>query len=76
MMILEGIARFVLELLRVEPAVWHVRLGGQTYGWSISMILGLLIAVAGVVMWNLLPPLRRSRTACAGTPETRGSEVR
>ncbi|MGD1276200.1 MAG: prolipoprotein diacylglyceryl transferase [Tepidisphaeraceae bacterium] len=68
MMILEGIARFVLELLRVEPAVWHVRLGGQTYGWSISMILGLLIAVAGVVMWNLLPPLRRSRTACAGTP--------
>jgi len=54
MMILEGIARFVLELLRVEPAVWWQQVGGHVYGWSISMILGLLIALAGVAMWSAL----------------------
>jgi phosphatidylglycerol:prolipoprotein diacylglycerol transferase len=51
MMILEGIARFVLELIRVEPAVWTPHVGGQAYGMSISMILGLTIAVAGIAMW-------------------------
>jgi phosphatidylglycerol:prolipoprotein diacylglycerol transferase len=54
MMMLEGVARFVLELVRVEPPVWTVHIGVHTYGWSISMFLGLAVAAAGVVMWEIL----------------------
>jgi phosphatidylglycerol---prolipoprotein diacylglyceryl transferase len=46
MMILEGIARFTLELLRVEPSV--MRIG--SIGFSLSMLLGILIALGGVVL--------------------------
>lgn len=51
MLMLEGVARFELELIRVEPAVWTIHWHGQDYGMSISMILGPLIALAGAVMW-------------------------
>jgi phosphatidylglycerol---prolipoprotein diacylglyceryl transferase len=54
MLMLEGLARFELELIRVEPAVWTLHWHGQDYGMSISMILGLLICVTGAVMWTLL----------------------
>ena len=43
MMVLEGIARFVLELLRVEPPVVYV----HGYGLSLSMVLGIGLAVFG-----------------------------
>jgi len=69
MLMLEGFARYVLEMLRVEPAVarfyWH----GQIYGFSISMILGLVIFVAGFIMWEIL-----SRTTSSPTKlELQGS---
>jgi phosphatidylglycerol:prolipoprotein diacylglycerol transferase len=47
MMILEGIARYVLELVRVEPAVMYV----GPYGMSLSMVLGLIISAAGIGLW-------------------------
>jgi prolipoprotein diacylglyceryltransferase len=46
MMVLEGIARFVLELLRVEPPVTYV----HGYGLSLSMVLGIVIAIGGVIL--------------------------
>jgi phosphatidylglycerol---prolipoprotein diacylglyceryl transferase len=46
MMVLEGIARFVLELLRVEPPVVYV----HGYGLSLSMVLGIVIAVFGAIL--------------------------
>jgi len=54
MMTLEGLARYLLELLRVEPVVWTVHFHGQFYGLSISMILGLLISAAGIIIWIFL----------------------
>jgi phosphatidylglycerol:prolipoprotein diacylglycerol transferase len=54
MLMLEGMARYVLEMIRVEPAVLTLHWHGQIYGFSISMILGLAVVVAGIVMWNLL----------------------
>jgi len=51
MLILEGIARYVLELIRVEPSVLTIHVAGQSYGMSISMILGAAIVVVGLGMW-------------------------
>ena len=48
LLLLEGPTRFILELLRVEPAV----LGPM----SLSMVLGLLLFVVGAVLWFLLGP--------------------
>ena len=59
MLMLEGPARYILEMLRVEPAVLTIRWHDQIYGLSISMILALGIFVVGIVMWNLL--VRRSQ---------------
>jgi phosphatidylglycerol:prolipoprotein diacylglycerol transferase len=44
MLVLEGITRYVLELLRVEPSVWGTRL-------SLSMWLGLGMVLLGAVLW-------------------------
>jgi phosphatidylglycerol:prolipoprotein diacylglycerol transferase len=54
MLMLEGFARYVLEMIRVEPSVVHIHVGSQIYGLSISMILGLCLAVAGFAMWQIL----------------------
>jgi len=43
MCMLEGSSRFALEMLRVEPAV----LGPL----SLSMVIGLLLAILGVILW-------------------------
>jgi phosphatidylglycerol:prolipoprotein diacylglycerol transferase len=59
MLMLEGISRYLLEMIRVEPSVLTVPWRGQTYGLSISMILGLVVFIGGIVMWNLLG--RKSR---------------
>ena len=43
MLMLEGTTRFILELLRSEPPVAHI-IG---HGWSLSMVLGVLLAAGG-----------------------------
>jgi phosphatidylglycerol:prolipoprotein diacylglycerol transferase len=43
MMMLEGTTRFILELLRVEPPV----IGN----FSLSMILGIVVATLGLILW-------------------------
>lgn len=57
MMVLEGFARFTIETLRVEPAVTHV--GG--YAWSISMVIGALLVIGGVILWFAFPLFDRRR---------------
>jgi phosphatidylglycerol:prolipoprotein diacylglycerol transferase len=47
MLMLEGTTRFILEMLRSEPPVTHV----FGHGWSLSMVIGVLLAVAGVILW-------------------------
>lgn len=42
MMVLEGITRYILELLRSEPAVW-----GKM---SLSMVLGILLVIGGLLL--------------------------
>jgi phosphatidylglycerol---prolipoprotein diacylglyceryl transferase len=65
MLILEGISRYVLEMIRVEPSVvafhWH----GERYGLSISMILAVILVWAGLTMWRFLPTTE-SRASKAG----------
>lgn len=55
MMVVEGIGRYTIETLRVEPAVVHI--GG--YGLSFSMVVGALLVPAGVLFWFLAPYLGR-----------------
>jgi phosphatidylglycerol:prolipoprotein diacylglycerol transferase len=47
MLMLEGTTRFLLELLRAEPPVATI----FGFGWSLSMVLGVLLLLAGVVLW-------------------------
>lgn len=53
MLMLEGPTRFILEMLRVEPAVIGHGTDSLTFlpAMSISMILGAIIFMAGVFMW-------------------------
>jgi phosphatidylglycerol:prolipoprotein diacylglycerol transferase len=66
MLILEGFSRYVLEMIRVEPSVLDIKLGGQIFGFSISMILGMLSVVAGLLMWTMIglfsPPARHKKS--------------
>ena len=54
MMLLEGPSRFILEMIRVEPPVVSGHLGPIDISMSLSMVLGLLVFVAGAVMWVLV----------------------
>jgi phosphatidylglycerol---prolipoprotein diacylglyceryl transferase len=54
MLMLEGVARYILEMIRVEPTIVTVPWRGQSYGLSISMVLALVVFVAGIVMWKIL----------------------
>jgi len=56
MLMLEGTTRFILELLRSEPPVVHI----MGHGWSLSMVLGVLLAIGGAIMWLALRPPRQS----------------
>ncbi len=60
MLILEGLTRFILEMLRVEPPVLGAGTGTLTFlpAMSYSMVLGAVIFIAGVLMWTLLGPRR------------------
>ncbi len=44
MLMLEGASRFVLEMVRVEPAVWHTQ-------FSLSMWIGMMLAGLGMLLW-------------------------
>lgn len=57
MLILEGPTRFLLEMIRVEPAVWGPM--------SLSMILGLALFAVGVVLWFALGLYRATPEALA-----------
>jgi len=56
MLMLEGPTRFILEMLRSEPAV-----GVRGLNWSYSMYIGVILFVAGVVMWFLMGYLNEKR---------------
>ena len=43
MLLLKGVSRFVLEMLRVEPKVW----GNLSY----SMVISIFLVAAGIAMW-------------------------
>jgi phosphatidylglycerol:prolipoprotein diacylglycerol transferase len=60
MLMLEGSTRFVLELLRVEPPV----IGN----FSLSMILGIGLAVLGVALWIAFGLLSRNPLAAPAQP--------
>lgn len=47
MMILEGVARYTIETLRVEPAVLTIAWRAMSY----SMVVGALLFVGGIVAW-------------------------
>jgi prolipoprotein diacylglyceryltransferase len=74
MLILEGGTRFLLELIRVEPAVVgpesgvHSELLRSLPNMSLSMVLGLCLVVAGAIMWYAVkgPP---DELAYQGTTE-------
>jgi prolipoprotein diacylglyceryltransferase len=51
MLILEGLTRYLLELLRVEPPV----IGN----FSLSMILGLMLVAIGIILWITFGRFRR-----------------
>jgi phosphatidylglycerol---prolipoprotein diacylglyceryl transferase len=61
MLMLEGATRYLLELVRAEPAIIGT--------WSLSMVLGIVLVLGGIVMWVTLghrvqgsgfPPLPRA----------------
>lgn len=47
MLMVEGTSRYILEMLRAEPAVWHI----FGHGLSLSMIIGAGLALAGGILW-------------------------
>jgi phosphatidylglycerol:prolipoprotein diacylglycerol transferase len=53
MMILKGLSRFVLEMIRAEPPV----IGNLSF----SMVISIPLFVGGIVMWYLVGKLDRSR---------------
>lgn len=55
MLMLEGTARFVIEIYRVEPLVLP--------GLSLSMVIAALLVPAGVVLWFAFAKLHRRRAA-------------
>jgi phosphatidylglycerol:prolipoprotein diacylglycerol transferase len=53
MMILKGLSRFILEMLRAEPAV----LGPLSF----SMVISIPLFLGGIVMWYVVGKMDRSR---------------
>lgn len=47
MLMLKGITRFIMEMIRVEPAVWFK----TSLNWSFSMGISVLLLAAGVAMF-------------------------
>ncbi len=75
LLILEGIARFILEMLRTEPAVVGAGTGTWTFlpPLSFSMVVSVPLVIAGITMWLVfyrLDPRRRARLMTPSTPTT------
>jgi phosphatidylglycerol:prolipoprotein diacylglycerol transferase len=66
MMIFEGIARFVLELVRAEPAVMHI----NGFGLSLSMVLGILLSAFGVLLALVFRAMGESERFATPVPAT------
>jgi len=64
MMIFEGIARFVLELVRVEPPVMHI----NGFGLSLSMVLGMWLAVFGLFLALVFHAIGASERFATASP--------
>ena len=68
MMMMEGVARFTIETLRVEPAVTHL----FGYAWTVSMAIGAFLFFAGVVFWLSISLIARKKlqvdSSCAQQP--------
>ena len=47
MMVLKGVTRYVLEMLRTEPPVVHI----MGYGLSFSMVISVGLVAAGIILW-------------------------
>jgi prolipoprotein diacylglyceryltransferase len=47
MVMLESIARYLLEIVRTEPSVTHI----FGFGWSISMVLSAGLLLMGIALW-------------------------
>jgi phosphatidylglycerol:prolipoprotein diacylglycerol transferase len=56
MLMLEGPTRFVLEMLRSEPTV-----GVRGLHWSLSMYIGVILFIAGIIMWFAMGYLEERR---------------
>ena len=63
MLMLEGPTRFVLEMLRSEPAV-----GVRGLNWSLSMYIGVILFIAGVIMWFAMGYLDERKPEPTFTP--------
>ncbi|HSI32618.1 MAG TPA: prolipoprotein diacylglyceryl transferase family protein [Tepidisphaeraceae bacterium] len=64
MLLLKGISRFALEMVRTEPPVWGFM--------SFSMVVSIGLVAAGILMWvvcGMIAPRRSSGSA--GTPQAR-----
>src|SRR5262245_1049546 len=59
MLMLEGVTRYILELLRVEPPVWG--------HFSLSMLIGLGLAVLGAVLWVVFGTISSPKPAVLRT---------
>lgn len=59
MMMLEGVSRFLLESVRAEPSIYRFVMGGHEFGWSYSMVIGMFVTGAGMVLWLALGAVSR-----------------
>ena len=71
MMILEGVGRYTIETLRIEPAVLHV--GG--YALSYSMVIGALLVPAGIVLWFVFPLFDRKGSESDRLPDRAAAQL-
>jgi phosphatidylglycerol:prolipoprotein diacylglycerol transferase len=62
MLLLKGLSRYVLEMLRVEPRVW----GPLSY----SMVISIFLVAAGILMWVGCGWLARRRGDVSARPST------
>ncbi len=75
MLILEGATRFILEMLRVEPAVIGSGTGQFSFlpPMSVSMVIGASLVLIGLIMWSLLA--LRKRPLLTATPSRVGTNL-
>lgn len=63
MMLIEGLFRYVLEMLRVEPAVVGAGTGTLTFlpPQSYSMVVSVILVAGGALLWWAFSPPRSAR---------------